>query len=142
MLGHLKVAFFACLFLLCAAPALYCAWQLWLGHRSRSWPQAQGKVLESRVATRDTGEGTEEVPVVRYRYGCCGGSFEAKSIRFQLSPPADLAREFRAGDSVTIYYDPSKPSRAVIAPGISWGAVGEFVLFTSFAGGMLWLAFR
>lgn len=102
------------------------AWHLWFGYRSMRWPKAVGTVLEAGVII-DSYETQHEAPLVRYRYVCSAGTFESKRVIFQLSPSAALASSFRVGTSVLVYYNPSKPSQAVLKPGIPPDAVRDFI---------------
>ncbi len=97
---------------------------------SLSWPHTQGKVLESYVR-QDTREDFEDntttvvyFPEVRYGYTVNGEEYVGRQISFGGVPGGtrpSLAQKvvdrYPEGAEVTVYYNPDKPSEAVLEHG-------------------------
>ena len=91
---------------------------------AKTWLPTSGIILGSRVETRRSrdSEGNSKVsyhPVVDYQYQVIGQSFNGDRIGFSqgnfASAKADkLIAPYQEGAQVTVYYDPSDPSQAVL----------------------------
>ena len=129
--------------------------------RSRRWPTVQGTVVSAIVksrqvpATPDPGEDAEEAaarapqtvyrPEVTYTYEVDGRRLTGTTLNLEgleLSNEERVrahAARYAPGQSVTVYYDPAAPERAVLEPGVHAGswlmpAMGGIFLFV--AGGL------
>lgn len=116
---------------------------------SMAWPEANGTVLRSEVvhevSTDAEGDTTEEwKPVVRYRYQVGGVHYESERLRFGSTGQgsAEQAQKalqpYPAGVSVTVRYNPAKPSEATletVRPGLGSAIFvgGLFLFFAALA---------
>lgn len=90
---------------------------------SVSWPAVEGIVLSQLE---------EENARVRYVYSIGGRSYESTRERVFLSSFfAGAGREYRPGESVTVYVNPQENSYAVLQPG---GAGAAFILCSLLSG--------
>ena len=93
---------------------------------SQNWPSTAGSVTLSEVkqttSTDDDGhESHGYYPLVNYTYQVAGQNYTGKNITFgsklgynqPAKASADLAR-YPLGAAVSVYYDPQKPSDAVL----------------------------
>lgn len=112
--------------------------------RSRSWPVAEGTIVESRVervpSARVTGS-PDYVPTVRYRYQVGDETFTGSRLAFGYDARLlheELAVErlarYPVGARVAVRYDPDRPAHATLETGLSrldlfgwvWGALVFF----------------
>lgn len=111
------MAFFATVALLVGLAFVGLA--LWLHSKARAcktWPSVEGVVLESRL---DDAHLEFMKPVLRYRYAVAGQShvgFRVAFAGYGISRDAmsRLIAPYPAGATVQVFYDPAKPSRAVL----------------------------
>jgi hypothetical protein len=102
------------------------SWQITISLASAKWPRVEGKILASSVELVD-GEYPSYTPKIEYQYVVDGRSYRSKKLRvgFWSSSFQGRARRiaaaYRPGDGVTVFYDPAKPSRAVLQPGGAGG---------------------
>jgi hypothetical protein len=98
-----------------------------LGKKSENWPQTQGKVISSEVEIRqetDT-EGdtsTYYYPRIHYDYNVGGEKFQSSKYRFldasmTRKKANELVESYSPGQTVAVYYDPAKPTEAVLITG-------------------------
>lgn len=110
-----------------AAVMAYGTQRVLLARASASWPTAAGEIVVSRVVESYDDDGSTYGPDVRYRYRAAGGSHEGDVIHFGLGGIETSNRRsaervvdrYPQGSTVTIAYDPAKPDRAVLEPGVS-----------------------
>ncbi len=111
---------------------------LWYGHASRSWPTAEGRIIQSRLrqAERTGGRrGYGYSVTIRYEYevdgrrhigsrvGFCRlGSGSGSFVRKKMSR---LIKKYPEGATVPVHYHPSNPNKAVLETG-----VGDRLAFT------------
>ena len=93
---------------------------------SQNWPSTLGMMAESRVtrstSTDSDGDTSESYsPHVEYTYQVGGQEYRGKDITFGFkqgfgSPnkAEEVIARYPAGGSVTVYYDPSNPQKAVL----------------------------
>jgi hypothetical protein len=97
---------------------------------SEGWPASQGTILESwvREETSTDSDGSSSshyYPEVRYGYQVMGSEYQGDKIAF--GPKTGGARgkamkvlsKYPKGGTVTVFYDPEKPSVAVLERNIS-----------------------
>jgi hypothetical protein len=105
---------------------------------SQIWPNSPGTVTLAEVKRSvnrddDGNESYSYYPKVEYTYQVGGQMFTGKRLAFgglvaQKNPASvqkDLER-YPVGGQVTVYYDPGKPSEAVLerqAGGLKWGLI-------------------
>jgi hypothetical protein len=93
---------------------------------SQDWPATAGQITEARVSrhtsTDSDGDTSEHYsPIVRFRYQVASQEYEGSKIAFgfqqsfgsHAKAQSALAR-FPVGAQVSVYYDPSNPSDAVL----------------------------
>ena len=132
----------------------------WHGWRSSGWPQVQGTVIESTVASRETRTkmrrvgkenrpvdermtthlGTVFSPEIKYQYEvagrACAGTRITISDGIDSEDPAiakALAAKYAVGTSVPVFYNPHDVTLAVLQPGISEGATAQVVIGLAFS---------
>lgn len=103
-----------------------------LAQASRGWPSVVGKITRASIYTSEDTFGIYE-PVVEYTYEVAGVIHYSKSLVFGTSRThnygkvqAVLAR-FPVGGQATVYYDPARPSQAVLEHRAG-GATESFVM--------------
>ncbi len=85
---------------------------------SLQWPSSRGRVISSDLNRRQDSDGnqTEEAHIV-YEYLVGGATFQGKRIAFGGSGAGGARKSverYPAGATVDVYYDPAKPSSAVL----------------------------
>ncbi len=131
--------------------------KLWELRAAGRWPQTQGTVTASRVASRRTAPGdlaytsrdtemTSE-PFVEYEYAVKGRTFRCSRLSVAERAPGSereriLAR-YPVGAAVTVSYDPEDPSRAVLERTLPLGTMflGGWAVMLLLLGGPLLAAF-
>lgn len=103
------------------------------GVRAKRWPAADGRVRSSGVIrTVDTEKGREKyAPGVVYDYEVAGKPYRgARVTACDWSSTSKSACErvvapYKAGAVLPVYYDPAKPERSLLEPGVPlFAAVG------------------
>jgi len=103
------------------------------GRASLLWPQVEGTVVAGYVGWRDGSggdlDGGSYSLSVAYEYVVDGVPYHSTRISVRQASGASLPDEelwrgidaakrwYHEGDKVTVYYDPDKPSYAVVKPG-------------------------
>ena len=121
---------------------------------SASWPQAEGVVTRSEVTHSSGGDGADTYsPEITYRYLAGDRYQESYTIKFGENSydsrrrAREVAARYPAGKIVTVYYDPSRPGKSVLEPGVSSGSyivlsVGALFVVISLAAAPLAYFFR
>jgi hypothetical protein len=102
---------------------------------SKNWPEAAGVVLFSRVDESSDGEGGRLFKAsIRYRFEAQGRELTGSRACFGDSTSTNIAalargieERYRAGQAVTVRYNPDKPSECVLEPGFNLRLVLDFV---------------
>ncbi|HEY3797789.1 MAG TPA: DUF3592 domain-containing protein [Caulobacteraceae bacterium] len=91
------------------------------GAKAQQWPTTAGTVISSQIAAIPMGNNTMMTPAVVYSYSVGGQQLEGSGYRVGAPPlfnkPAKaqaLADRFRAGQQVTVHYDPAQPTTAAL----------------------------
>lgn len=118
------------------------------GKASAAWPTVEGKVL---VATVDMSVSTDSdgdtsrtyTPRVVYEYLVGGQQYSSDQVtigatwNYPSQARAAAKLKYEAGQRVSVYYNPEKPSQAVLEPGSTRGAWGTLLIgIVFFAGGI------
>jgi len=82
------------------------------------WPSTMGAVMMSTVERRSTSDGYTDYPVVQYSYQIGGQSYQS----YKLAPGPEVGgtgagkvvARYPAGAQVMVFYNPQKPSDAVL----------------------------
>jgi len=108
-------------------------------HASEHWPRTLGSIVSSGVSVEHDGAGRMYAAGIRYRYVVDGHEYTCDRVRFGGSwafarrRPADtLTKRFPVGAPVTVAYDPAKPSRGALEPGLGGQAYLNVLLFALF----------
>ncbi len=104
-------------------------------HRSRQWNTAEGTIMQNDIVTDSAAitsvgvaQGALYRALLQYRYTVDDREYTASTVSAadmatnSIERARKVAEKYQAGSSVTVYYDPRKPSRAVLQPGITAGA--------------------
>ncbi len=115
--------------------------------RSIDWPLTEGSVTASGVDMKndaiDTGRRTRALrysPAVSYSYDVDGTTYSSDLLGFirvwtdDESGAHGIARRYPVGQTITVYYDPGDPSRAVLDPGVSLNSMLSLLF------GLAWIA--
>lgn len=91
--------------------------ELYDGHSTYAWPETTGTIEESRGG--DPKKPAFDHYYLAYRYTVSGETRVGRMLRFghDGNDGTRLARRYREGSQVTVYYDPANPARAVIERG-------------------------
>jgi len=95
--------------------------------RVAQWPSVTGKIVRSEVSTATvrTGRVVTSSPIadIQYAYAVNGKDYQGVQLRplpmLHMKPdgtPAELVDRYPVGRSVQVYYDPGRPSFAVLNP--------------------------
>jgi hypothetical protein len=128
--GCLSSIFSMGIFLLIGIGLTYWGWTILQNARaSASWPTADGIVTRSQVTHSTDAEGGDSYqPQVTYTYSANNSTYENNTIKFGENSYSsrrkadEIAANYPIGKSVTVYYDPEKPDRSVLEPGVSAGS--------------------
>jgi hypothetical protein len=121
MIDHLPSLFFGGLWVILGA----CGIVLLIRRRRTylaipQWPHTQGRVTSSSFM--ETWEaGHTYTPIIKYTYEVDGTTYEGDAYTFvemrtEKKIAAEIVDALPQGLPVKVYYDPSKPSRAVLLP--------------------------
>jgi hypothetical protein len=124
MTGHLIILFLG------LVTVLVVGYSMLRGQKSRSWPSVTGSVLSSSISehesTDDDGSSTTNYGVsLLYSYSVGGQEFQGTRRTFtdvktnSRSRAEKILAMYPQGGSVTVYYDPQKPSDCVLVTGVS-----------------------
>jgi hypothetical protein len=94
-------------------------------------------VLDSRVETHSDSESTSYTSKVRYAYVVNGRRYESGCMRFGMTSGGRKAsesfvRQHPPGSQMTVYYDPARPSQALLEPGVSGIDLFSILFLTPF----------
>lgn len=121
-----------------------------LGLLSKRWHPTAGTIVSSRVKIDSGQEGADSGEIVRssgYRYSAdivyeyAGGTAKqvGRRVQFAETNSKDLhavqaiVHRHPAGSMTTVYYDPAKPDRSVLEPGVKAGNLAAMILGGLFA---------
>lgn len=83
-----------------------------------TWPTTMGTVTNSFVEQRSDSEGTTSYPVVQYSYQVGGQSYQsskrAPGMEVGGTGARSVVARYPVGAQVMVFYDPQKPSDAVL----------------------------
>jgi hypothetical protein len=110
-------------------------------NQASHWLPAQGRIKTSEV-TRTTGGKIQYYAHIEYEYTAQGMNYSSNNVTFaQLMGIADTGqsaaqekvKKFPAGSTVTVFYDPNDPRRAVLQKGGDSGILILGGIFIAFA---------
>ena len=138
-MAELLFLFFSALGVVWALRGVY---GLSLSFASERWPTTSGRVVSSEIE-RSSGYNDRDNyrAAIRYTYEVGGSEYSSTrrcygdELSVSWSGPSKGAVErYPPGTAVTVHYDPSGPSEAVLEPGVRWEVLGNI------AGGLLFVA--
>ncbi len=93
---------------------------------SKRWPQTQGRISDSHVSVGESDGCRMYTPEIEYSYVVEGVSHRGTHIHYWQASASSrkwadrsIAR-YPTGACVPVFYDPQKPSEAVLVPGGGW----------------------
>jgi hypothetical protein len=118
------------IFGLVGAGLSYWGWTILQDARaSATWPTAAGVVTSSEVDRSTDAEGGDSYsPEVDYQYQVDGQTITNNQIKFgensysSRRKAEEIAANYPLGQQVTVYYEPERPTNAVLEPGVSAGS--------------------
>jgi hypothetical protein len=93
---------------------------------TNKWPTVEGVVLSAEVTTHDSDGTTMYKPVITYKYSVGGKEYSCPKVSFSdySSSNSDYAYEtvnkYPKGTKVTVFYNPQKPYKAILEPGVGF----------------------
>ena len=96
------------------------------GSASKHWPTTEGRILSSVVRRSSGRQGTICEPDIVYQYAVDGTDYAHWAVDLRGlgttcgSVAAEVVARYPVGATVTVYYDPDHPERAVLEPGLHW----------------------
>jgi hypothetical protein len=107
-----------------SAIAILCfALGLWIRRRevaARKWPQAEGRIVTSRIVTGPVRGGTTSEPVIEYEFKYQGRSFKSSHWRAgnftigNLATAQEVTDRYPAGSLATVYVNQRQPLKSVL----------------------------
>jgi len=144
--GCISSIFSMGIFLLIGVGLTFWGWNILQNARaSASWPTADGIVTQSIVSRSTDADGADSYsPEITYSYKVDNTNFTNSTIKFgensysSRKKAEGIAAGYPIGKNVTVYYDPEKPDRAVLEPGVSAGSyivigIGVFFILITLA---------
>jgi hypothetical protein len=117
------------------AIALYGLIQVWNAWKSNSWVAIEGEIIESTVKSQRDSDGRNYSPAVRYSFRIGGHDYVGTRVFFgdryserDTAYANKYVAQYPAGSKVTVYYNPTEPSSAVLQR----GAFKKTYLFLAF----------
>jgi len=118
---------------------------------SESWPSAEGVVISSKVEShRSHDSGTTYSAEILYEYVVDAETLSGNSIKFgevstgNSSDASRYVNKYRAGNTVTVYYNGEDPYEAVLEPGVhasTWFMPVFGAVFALFGSGFVAIGF-
>jgi hypothetical protein len=81
------------------------------------WPAVPGTVVFSQMMTYAAGEGTTSIPKVTYSYEVNGQALQCSTVKFGIARSEKIVAKYPTGAPVEVFFDPQKPSHAVLEKG-------------------------
>lgn len=87
-------------------------------YSAHAWPTTTATILSSRIGTSHTHDASSYRPEILYRYRVGDRSYTGNRFAFSYGSSyqavSAVIRRYPAGATVTAFYDPAKPSQAVL----------------------------
>lgn len=135
----LVTLFFKIVLILFGTAACWAAfWSQYMNRQAKRWPAVEGVIIASTLEPSSDGENSVRIV---YQYTVNGHSFTSSQFSYtglSNAPPAQKRRiaQYPRGRRVPVFYDPQKPSRAVLERGESfaWIYLGLIGVLFVYAG--------
>jgi len=113
------------------------------GWQTRGWSTADGTILHCDIQAGQLPRGTTYYASVIYRYTVGGAEYHGSRLGYagrHISPLSD--KPWKAGQHVRVWYDPERPSSAVLEPGVAFANyLGVTLGLVALALATWWLVF-
>jgi Protein of unknown function (DUF3592) len=122
--------------------ALFACWEARLALASRRWPTAPGRLLFAGLS-QAVGIPVMYSPSVRYQYTVGGVPYESTRLRFgalntfSYSMTMSALHTATGTGTITVFYDPHRPTRCCLLPGTNEWTLVTPVLLLIFGTGLL-----
>jgi Protein of unknown function (DUF3592) len=107
-------------------------WDLIDGIRSMEWPSVEGRTIDHAVTLGASKYRVDDALVFAYAYSVDGVRYQGMRFDYaggnSASRSRALLKKYGVGRRVSVYYDPKRPDRAVLEPGIGWWTVVPVLL--------------
>ena len=128
--GCFQTMFLFLVFFLVGAGLVWWGWTILQNARaSADWPIVEGRITRSLVDHSTDAEGGDSYsPEVTFVYVADGRSYEGRTIKFGENSYSserkaqEILSHYPMGQTVTVFYDPAHPDKAVLEPGVSGGS--------------------
>ena len=114
--------------------------------RMASWSEARGALLHAQLISKRSKQSTTYRVEAEYRYNVDGRDYRGSRVAigsaadnvgdFQQALGKRLEQAYRAGQPVSVWYDPGNPADAVLNRDLRWGLLGFKALFVVLFGGI------
>jgi Protein of unknown function (DUF3592) len=98
---------------------------LLIGLASRGWDSANGTIVVAHLTTSLSGDKEVHEPTVSYTYDVRGRRYVGERVYYgqyawskSPFPAHEVLGDYQPDMAVTVYFDPLKPERAVLRPGV------------------------
>ncbi len=117
--------------------------------KPRAWPTVQGKVVSSEIRTKSASDSTTHEVRVTYKYQVAGLEYEGKRLAYGYGGSSNrnshelILKKLKEAKTVSVRYDPAKPSEAVLSFGMTNGTLFLLVfgvIWTTFITGFIFIA--
>jgi hypothetical protein len=103
-------------------------WDLIDGVRSYEWPSVEGRTVDHAISFGASKHRVDDSLVFAYAYTVNGVQYQGARFDFagrnSISRSRELLAEYGVGSRVRVFYDPKRPDRAVLEPGVgTWTVV-------------------
>jgi hypothetical protein len=102
----------------------FLAWSAYCQIRAQNYAATTGVVTHSAVERQSDSEGSNTYsPNIKYKYAVAGKEYSGNRYRFGQDSSNDhsaqrIVTEHPVGKQVSVYYDPDRPSEALLRPGL------------------------
>ena len=113
--------------------------------RMASWPQTQGELTSANTGSSNSDHATTFQAAAQYRYWVDSIEYEGDRVaihgggdnvgQFQQRLGSQLELMYLNQEPVTVYYNPSDPSEAILNRDMRWEMIGFMSIFTVAFGG-------
>jgi hypothetical protein len=104
---------------------------------AREWPSVRGRMLRAEVKVGCGRGGNQYYPDVLYSYQFKGERYEGRDVALDTdncgwaSNARDVVARYPAGETVTVYVNPNRPSRSALVAGELQSTTSSLVLVLS-----------
>ena len=101
-----------------------------------TWPKVKGEVVYAGIQEEDDGESSTFMPVVEFKYKVRGRAYESTSFAFGFTASSfrflssSIYKKYRNRPYIKVYYNPKKPSQAVLLTGVRFFHIFDIALLS------------